>query len=325
MNDDELEQLLKTARGREPRPEILSAILARVKNDAGPANSPAAEASAKPVAQPALFLVPPRRPKKWVFALSAVAAVAVAALVWQLFFTERNVPLAVARGEGLRVIREGSEQALAADAILYSNDTLIAQTRADVQMNDGSSLRLDQGASLTLQRSAADVRASLKLNEGRVFLRVSKVPGRFRIHVRDAEVDVLGTVFGVSAEPAVATTCVYEGRVRVTASGGSLELGRGESGIASGGAPARTELDPAVALAWARDWTRFDERPLSEVLNWIESNSAYRFKVPSPILQQRVSVAIEREPLLRVIETLMLSSNLRYAVQGNDVTVLGEN
>jgi ferric-dicitrate binding protein FerR (iron transport regulator) len=314
MNDEELENLLKAAKGPAPRPEIRARVLSRIQKHSSVEPRAEVQPEKAPLApqQRPVFVVrnESRRSRLWI-AVATAAMLAVIAGAY-VFFQTKEVPMGVVQSEGLRVERAGSERALAVGETLFSADSLSAQQRA--------------GSRLAILRSSEGERVRLQLDAGRVFLRVSKAEGRFSVRSGTSSVEVLGTVFGVSANGEVTTANVYEGRVRLSATNGSLELTRGESGAATkGGAAERTQEDPALALAWARDWIRFQERPLGEVLDWIAANSAYQFRAPEAIRRQNVSVAIERESMSNIIETLMLSSNLQYSIQGNDVTIKGEN
>jgi ferric-dicitrate binding protein FerR (iron transport regulator) len=110
--------------------------------------------------------------------------------------------------------------------------------------------------------------------------------------------------------------------VRLGTDAGQIELGRGEAArAAAGAAPVRTSDAPSEALAWARDWTRFEDRPLGEVLDWIASNSPYRFDAPAEVRAQRVSIAIADEPVSCVLTTLLISCNLHRSNNNNDVSI----
>ena len=101
-----------------------------------------------------------------------------------------------------------------------------------------------------------------------------------------------------------------------------IELERGQSGAArEGAAPELTSDNPNKALRWARDPVRFKDRPLGEVLDWLSRNSSYRFSAPPAVREMRVSVVISDEPMLEIIDAMMLTCNLTRDVQGNDITI----
>jgi|GEM_PF-3052703 len=280
----------------------------------------------------------PRRFRRFpALALAAAAALVLGVFVWQALvweprapsapLAETKAPAAVgqSRSEGLFVTRDNRETALAAYAPLFAGDRLRAGTRADLVLADGSSVRLDSGTALGIAAPGPGERAHLELTAGRVFLRVAPAPGRFRVAAGAAAIEVLGTVFGVGLEDGAAVASVFEGRVRVGTDAGELELGRGESARADAdSAPLRMAENPAELLAWARDWTRFDDRPLGEVLDWIAANSPYRFTASAAVRARRVSVAIADEPLSRTLETMIITCNLERTTRDHDVVLTGE-
>jgi ferric-dicitrate binding protein FerR (iron transport regulator) len=269
-------------------------------------------------------LSPARRFRRLLIpALAAAAALVLGMFVW---YPAAAQPIGQAQGAGLFVTRDHRERPLAPGDALFAGDRLRAGPRADLALADGSSVRLDAGTALILVKPEPEERACLELATGRVFLRVAKAPGRFRIRSGAATVDVLGTVFGVARTDGGAVASVYEGRVRVGTGVGALELGRGESARAdAGAAPVRTADSPAELLAWARDWTRFEDRPLGEVLDWIAANSPYRFTASAAVRARRVTVAIADDPLSRPLETLLLTCSLTSTTRDHDVVIHGEN
>jgi ferric-dicitrate binding protein FerR (iron transport regulator) len=264
-----------------------------------------------------------RRMLRLLLPLAAAAALILGIFGW---YFAASKPLGQAQSPGLFVTRDNRELPLAAGTPLFAGDRLRAGVRADLVLADGSSVRLDAGTTLVMAKPRSEERARLDLAAGRVFLRVAKAPERFRVEAGAATVDVLGTVFGVARADNDAVASVYEGRVRLGTDAGQVELGRGEAARANAGAaPVRIAEAPAETLAWARDWTRFEDRPLGEVLDWIAANSPYRFNAPAAVRAQRVSIAIADEPLHRVVATLLITCDLRNSTQNNDITIQGEN
>jgi ferric-dicitrate binding protein FerR (iron transport regulator) len=268
-----------------------------------------------------------------VLALAAAAALVLGVVVWQTVVEGRRAtsdpaPAAVgqAQSAGLLLTRDTRETALAAGALLFAGDSLRAGTRADLVLVDGSSVRLDRGTALGIAVPEPGERAHLELGAGRIFLRVTPAPGRFRIAAGAAAVEVLGTVFGVARADGGAEASVYEGRVRVGTGAGQLEIGRGESARAdAGAAPVKLAGNPVEMLAWARDWTRFEDRPLGDVLDWIAANSPYRFTASAAVRARRVSVAIADEPMQRTLETLLITCRLTRSGLDHDVVLTGES
>ncbi len=270
---------------------------------------------------------------------AAAAAIVIGLFMWQFTvrgwrapsnqIVETKPPAAMgeALSPGLFVTRDNRETPLAGGDALFAGDRIRAEARGDLALADGSTVRLDSGTALVIAEPGAGARARLELAAGRVFLRVAPAPGRFRLEAGAASVEVLGTVFGVARENGSAVTSVYEGRVRIATGAGELELGRGESARADtdSAPPRRSEVAPSELLAWARDWTRFEDRPLGEVLDWIAANSPYRFTASPAVRARRVSVAIADEPLFRTLQTLLITCNLQHTTRDHDVVIQGKN
>jgi ferric-dicitrate binding protein FerR (iron transport regulator) len=205
---------------------------------------------------------------------------------------------------------------------LFAGDRLSCSSMTDIGLADGSSVKLDRGTDLVLKPTGEGGRANLGLKSGRAFLRVAEAPGEFRV-AGSARVRVLGTVFGVEERGGRTEVDVLEGRVELSSAGEAVNLRRGQSAAAAAGKPpAITGADPNVELLWARELIRFENRPLRDVLAWIEANSSYRFEIPEKQLAaHRVSVAVAEEPMREVIEALMLSCGLDYRFEKHDVRV----
>jgi len=317
MNDRDVENLLLCYEGPQPRPETTRAIT---------------DAARK--ALPAKAKAPtPARPKRLLrFALPAAAACLCLAVVIRLLLfpeapdsAERAGTVAVQLGAvaspSINVQRNGKTITLAREAALFAGDELAPVRRADIALADGSTVRLDKGTRLKLHKTPEGERARLGLESGRIFLRVAEAPGDF-IVLAGIEVRVIGTSFGVDRNNRATSVDVIAGRVAVGSGDEQIELTRGESAAApEGGPPAKTTADPNPAVAWARDAQRFEGRPLGEVLDWISSNSTYRFDAPPQITEIRVNVTVADQPMRELIESLALACDLRHSVTDHDVTL----
>jgi len=223
--------------------------------------------------------------------------------------------------EVLTIQRDGQTLELKKGDALRLEDELHPARRSDVRLRDGSFVRIDGGSELILRRPAAGERARLRLSAGRIFLRVSEASGTFAV-LAGARVSVVGTAFAVAEHEGVTEVNVIDGKVKLESGGKEIELERGQSGAAAeGAAPETTSTDPNTALLWARDTVRFDDRPIGEVLDWISQNSSYRFNAPPAMRQLHVSVAISDEPLMDIIDAVVLTHGLTRRVEGNDIMI----
>jgi ferric-dicitrate binding protein FerR (iron transport regulator) len=241
--------------------------------------------------------------------------------VWML---ARPGPVPLAKVvEGEIAIQRGEDRFSAGgEASLFADDHLSVPEGAHVRLSDGSVLKLDKETDMVLRRPRDGERADMKILRGRLFLRVAKASGAFRI-AGSAVVSVLGTVFGVSEGRGRTSVDVLRGRVELASVGKKIVLARGQSGAAAEQeAPARTGADPNQALIWARERIVFEDRPLGEVLDWIEANSSYRFDLSGRRRSSTsVSVTVADEPMREVIEAVMLSCGLDYRFEKHDIQV----
>jgi ferric-dicitrate binding protein FerR (iron transport regulator) len=323
MNDRDIEKLLRSFEGPSPRGETTRRIMDAARKTAGRHDKAPAPRGMS-------------RLRRW---LPVAACIAIALTVWLLVqrrdtgppdimsgsltgtVSKGAVPLGKVASDSLDVKREGKTYSLKREAALFAADELAPALRADIKLADGSTVRLDKDSRLKLHKTSEDERGRIGLESGRIFVRVAKAPGEF-IVLAGAEVRVAGTAFGVSRNDRGTSVNVIEGRVVIGSVGRQIELSRGESATAQEGAPpTRTTADPNPAVAWARDATRFDNRPLTDVLDWISSNSSYRFDVPAEVASRRVSVAVADQPMREVIEAVAIACGLKSSVADHNVTM----
>ena len=314
MNDD-IEKLLQSFKGPEPPPELRRALMA------------VARAQAKINAKSAAGKARSSHIRRWVAAAAAVAAVVVAGLaLWPpkeppSVVRDATGAIGSVESDSLAAHRDGKVIQLKNGDKLYAEDKLQPASRSDVRLSDGSLARIDGGSELTLQKPAPGERVHLRLATGRVFLRATKAQGEF-IVAASGRVRVIGTTFGVSELDGTTSVNVIDGKVALESGGKEIELERGQSGAArEGAAPELTSDNPNQALRWARDPVRFKDRRLVEVLDWLSRNSSYRFNAPPAVKEMRVSVVISDEPVLEIIDAMMLTCNLTRDVQGNEITI----
>ncbi|HUW34574.1 MAG TPA: FecR domain-containing protein [Planctomycetota bacterium] len=355
MNRNDPEELLRAFEGPQPRPETTRAIMDAAREAIRPA--PVAPPRPQRLArdQRAVAVRRPRRVIRWPFAAAAAIVIAAAAGVLLHTFAARRTrdrdtsplpttadTIATVKSAGLRRLRGPDLLPLPVGAPLRNGDQLTAVTRADIAFIDGSTVRVDRGARLAvtwvqpdgpptlpagspLRPGDQSGRPHIELTAGRIFVRVPPGNGTFTVSA-SAAVRVAGTIFGVEERNDRTAVNVLDGRVSVESAGTAIELTRGESGSAPlGQAPVADADDPNRALAWARDPTKFEERPLGEVLDWLEQNSSFRFTVtPGALRQVRVNLAVMDEPMQQVVEALSLACGLNVAINESDVAITGK-
>lgn len=152
-------------------------------------------------------------------------------------------------------------------------------TTEAVTLPDGSTVTLAPGSRVTYAKrfgallGAPETRQVALVGEG--FFDVESGDAPFVVTTFNAEVQVLGTRFGVRAhwrEDATRVT-VEEGAVQVTAAGESVRLGAEEATVVMGdeAAPTAPEaIDAERALAWIDGGLSFDDLSLADAFAEIE-------------------------------------------------------
>ncbi len=315
MNDDQVEELLRSYRGPDPRPETKEAVM-RAARGARADQAPAA--TVEPVVR-----APRRRRRRWpAMTAAAAAALLVAAGLHHHFSAPDNVALGRSLRSGLAVERAGRDVPVCKDGALCAGDLIRAPEGGLIELNDGSTVKMDRGTRLSLAKPEEGGRARLALGGGRVLLRVTPAPGDFTVS-GSALVRVLGTVFGIEESAGRTSVGVLRGKVALSSGGKQIELARGQSGSAARGAPpAATGRDPDEDLRWARERVAFRDRPLSEVLDWISDNSSYRFEITTVrSLERTVTVSVTDQSMRELIDEVLGPCGLTYEFDGRCVKI----
>ncbi len=259
-----------------------------------------------------------RFPARWAMAAAAllVLAAGVAVSLWL------NAPHDILLSGELRVMRSGETLRLAPGERIRAGDEAFAGSVVSCRLRDGSQLKLDVGSRLVFDKRARGERVRLALKEGRLFARVTDADGRFIVVSEHGAIEVLGTVFGAETVGTGTMANVFRGRVALRSEQGELRIESGQSALAAAGRPPEpSDVDPNIALLWAREKTVFQERPLGEVADWIEANSSFAVTLDPVVRQERVSIAIPEIPMREVIDVLALITGARVESDGHRIAL----
>lgn len=139
---------------------------------------------------------------------------------------------------------------------------VLQRSRAALLLSNETTLRLDQGTTLTL--SPPDGKGTTLLEQLRGGMHViTRTPRPFQVKTPFVNANVEGTEFSVRVVDDSTTIAVYEGRVLASNDIGSVSLGSGEEVSAAKGASPRKEIvvRPVDAVAWTLYFpTVFDYR-----------------------------------------------------------------
>jgi len=231
MNND-VEKLLRSFEGSEPSPQTSQAIFAAARRQAQ---------------QNALRSRRSRIVRR--IAIAAAACILIGIAASTLMPSGKPATAGSVVSERLPVVRDGEHLTLHRDDPIYMGDILLPEVRSDIVLADGSNVRLDADANLTLATPGEDTRVRLELKSGKIFARVASAPGEF-IVAGTGEIRVVGTAFGVEQHTNRMQTSVIDGTVILSAGGDILKLKRGETGaVREGAAPHKTGDDPNIKTA----------------------------------------------------------------------------
>lgn len=208
-----------------------------------------------------------------------------------------------------------------ADLFPRTVSTLPGQTHS-VPLPDGSSAMLEGASSITFRRGFGRVR-SVRVT-GHVYFDVVTDRTPFRVETFNANVEVVGTAFGVRARPggyqASTIVSVDRGRVRLTptrhASGAAyINAGEARSVDAAGQVSGVDGAEFETAAAWREGNLVYRDQYLGIIFEDLESLFGVSLEVrPRDILARRVSLSIDKpEGAEAVVRTVCTAYGLSYA------------
>jgi ferric-dicitrate binding protein FerR (iron transport regulator) len=206
----------------------------------------------------------------------------------------------------------------------------------ELVLADGSKVWLNAGSSLKYPSSFSGTERLVQLS-GEAFFEVAKNPGKpFRVLIREAEVDVLGTEFNVMAyddEPVSRTTLV-EGAVKITSSSQNAVLKPGEQAEISyttgslgrsGGIRVTNGVNTDKILAWRKGLLEFENADLRSVMREIgrryNVGIQYGPNIPDKSITGNFSRKDSLDKILDQLEATLSDFHFRTTTDGKTVTV----
>lgn len=211
---------------------------------------------------------------------------------------------------GLLSRPSGSPLALGADEFI----TGVAET-ATVALLDGTVIRLAPESRLRLSGERTARKVSLR---GRAFFAVRSDSARpFRVETTAGSVEVLGTRFDLKAEDNRLRIAVVEGRVALSARGGTKEIQAGEIGqvVAGTALPAVKVPDPVTRADWMGKFLAFQETPLRDAVGEIQQLYGVQIEITDTNLaSQTVTTWFADQPLEQVMTILCMVAEARCTI-----------
>jgi ferric-dicitrate binding protein FerR (iron transport regulator) len=241
---------------------------------------------------------------KWL-AVAAVALLAFIAGVWLGNFSrEDNYPLA------------------------YTSIKAPSGSRTHIVLPDSTTVWLNSGAEVrypaAFEKKSRDVFIS-----GECFFDVTKDLKRpFVVHCSDFKVKVFGTSFNIRENKKYERTDVslIEGKIQVQNKSGNplTVLSPGEQFIYKEGTGIIKKIDNMDALvAWKNDMLIFEDEPLENVVQTLESWYGVKFQVDAAVLRNhhRYTFKVKTESLREVLEFISVITPIKYTVEGEKVNI----
>lgn len=199
---------------------------------------------------------------------------------------------------------------------LYAVETAAGEQRR-IALDDGSSIHLNGGSRLTLDRESPRF-ARLERGEA-LFTVVHSDSDPFRVEAGEARIEDLGTVFNVSRDGDAVSVGVAEGAVALSSDKQRVALSAGMAARASGGAIVPLRQDAGTVGSWQRGVLSYSSAPLSEVALDLTRSAGLRLALSPELKDHRFSGTIildgDRETLRRRVPAL-LGVEIRPAGEG---------
>jgi transmembrane sensor len=191
---------------------------------------------------------------------------------------------------------------------------------------DGSKVWLNAASSLRFPTTFAGKERSVEIT-GEAYFEIKKnAEMPFRVKVRDAEVEVLGTSFNVMAynnENAIKTT-LLEGAVKVSKGNKSALLQPGQQAalnVSSSVINVR-ETDVEEAVAWKNGLFQFNSDDIGTIMRqlgrWYDVETGYEGKIPDWHFTGSIGRNIPLSKVLKMLEV----NDFHFRIEGKKIIVL---
>ncbi len=184
----------------------------------------------------------------------------------------------------------------------------------NLTLPDGSRLMLAGDAALDSWHT--DNARGVRLRRGELFLDVTHDPNRpFTVSAGDAEIQVLGTRFGVSVRDGELRTGLLEGSIELRAGGAQQILAPGgQLQVTANGLIVADRYQPDEYFSWHAGQLVFRNRPLTEVLDRLEPFLGQTILVPWGGDSDTVSAVIDLDNIPAGIHSLAEQTNRTVSV-----------
>jgi transmembrane sensor len=192
---------------------------------------------------------------------------------------------------------------------------------------DGTKVWLNASSSIHFPVAFSEKERQVAIT-GEAYFEVAKNPAKpFKVTVRDATVQVLGTHFNIMAyddESAMKTT-LLEGSVKVSKGTQGKVITPGQQvKIMQTGAMKIAEADIEEVVAWKNGWFHFTswdiEKIMRQIARWYDVEVVYEGKIPAGTFSGIVS---RQNDIMEALE--IMRGSVGFTIEGHKITVFENN
>ena len=208
---------------------------------------------------------------------------------------------------------------------VYNTITTPKGGQYQIQLPDGTAVWLNAASSLRFPSAFGNGERLVELKGEGYFEVARDVQKPFRVQVRNAKVEVLGTRFNVNAyeEENAARTTLLQGAVKVVRGAESVLLRPGQQAGFSEGAPLTVrEADTEQAVAWKNGYFQFDGTSLPvlarQIGRWYNVEVQFTGNIP----EREFAGRIAREVSLQAVVDALKASGVNCRINGRTLEIL---
>lgn len=195
-----------------------------------------------------------------------------------------------------------------------------------ITLPDGTQVWLNAASTLRYPTAFTGPERLVEVNGEAYFEVAGNANQPFRVKIKDAEVQVLGTSFNVNAyadEPTIQTT-LLEGSIKLSAHNNQVLLKPGQQAILATNKEFHiNEVNPNDAIAWKNGYFLFKNEGIESVMRtiarWYDVDVSYQ----GDVMKQRLGGTVSRyENLEDLLKTIELTKSLKFKIEGRRVTIM---
>ncbi|WP_142684957.1 FecR domain-containing protein [Chitinophaga polysaccharea] len=195
-----------------------------------------------------------------------------------------------------------------------------------VTLPDGTQVWLNAASTLRYPTAFTGPERLVEVNGEAYFEVAANAAQPFKVKIRNAEIQVLGTSFNVNAyadEPITQTT-LLEGSIKLSANNNQVLLKPGQQATLAANRELHiNEVNSNDAIAWKNGYFLFRNESIESVMRtiarWYDVDVSYQ----GDVMKQRLGGTVSRyEKLEDLLKTIELTKSLKFKIEGRKVTIM---